>query len=51
VAATVPPYVLSTQERFERCAGCGRVYWPATHRAHMLDELAALGLDVAEAHA
>jgi uncharacterized protein len=51
VAATVPPYVLSTQERFERCPGCGRVYWPATHRAHMLDELAALGLDVAEAHA
>jgi uncharacterized protein len=49
VAATVPPYVLATQERFERCAGCGRVYWPATHRAHMLDELAALGLAVAEA--
>ncbi len=49
VAATVPPYVLATQERFERCPRCGRVYWPATHREHMLDELAALGLAVAEA--
>ena len=51
VAAAVPPYVLATQEHFERCARCGRVYWPATHRAHMLDELAALGLAVAEARA
>jgi uncharacterized protein len=51
VAGTVPPYVLATQEHFERCASCGRVYWPATHRAHMLEELAALGLDIAEAHA
>lgn len=49
--AAVPPYVLATQERFERCPHCGQVYWPATHRAHMLDELAALGLAVAEARA
>ncbi len=27
----VPPYVLATQERFERCPQCGRVYWPGTH--------------------
>ena len=51
VAALVPPYVLATQEHFERCPSCGRVYWPATHRAHMLEELAALGLDAAEVHA
>jgi uncharacterized protein with PIN domain len=44
VAAAVPPYVFATQEHFQRCPHCGRVYWPATHRAHMLDELAALGL-------
>jgi uncharacterized protein with PIN domain len=31
VAASVPPYVLSTAERFRRCRGCGRVYWPGTH--------------------
>lgn len=40
----VPPYVWSTTARFHRCAGCGRVYWPATHHAHMLRELTALGL-------
>jgi uncharacterized protein with PIN domain len=48
VAARVPPYVLATQRRFLACAGCGRVYWSATHRTHMLDELARIGLDVAE---
>jgi uncharacterized protein with PIN domain len=31
VADAVPPYVLATAERFRRCAGCGRVYWPGTH--------------------
>jgi uncharacterized protein with PIN domain len=46
-APHVPPYVLATQEHFQRCPRCGRVYWPATHRAHMLDELAALGLGAA----
>jgi len=46
-APHVPPYVLATQEHFQRCPRCGRTYWPATHRAHMLDELAALGLAAA----
>ena len=40
----VPPYVASTQERFLGCTGCGRLYWGATHRDHMLGELATLGL-------
>ena len=34
----------ATQEHFQRCPHCGRIYWPATHRSHMLDELTALGL-------
>lgn len=42
--AAVPPYVFATAPRFQRCAGCGRFYWPATHHAHMRRELAALGL-------
>ena len=46
-APHVPPYVLATQEHFQRCPRCGRTYWPATHRGHMLDELAALGLAAA----
>lgn len=31
VEGRVPPYVLSTQERFARCPSCGRIYWAATH--------------------
>ena len=46
-APHVPPYVLATQDRFRRCPGCGRTYWAATHREHMLGELEALGLDAA----
>jgi uncharacterized protein with PIN domain len=42
--AVVPPYVFATSPRFRRCAGCGRVYWPATHHVHMQRELEALGL-------
>jgi uncharacterized protein with PIN domain len=42
--ARVPPYVYETTERFLSCGRCGRLYWPATHRARMLRELAALGL-------
>jgi uncharacterized protein with PIN domain len=39
VAARVPPYVLSTQERFFACPTCNRIYWPATHHEKMLREL------------
>ena len=42
VRGLVPPYVYGTQRSFSRCANCGRVYWPATHRDHMLRELEAL---------
>lgn len=44
VADRVPAFVWETQERFLRCPGCNRLYWSATHRTRMLDELAALGL-------
>jgi len=45
----VPQFVWETAERFLSCGGCGRFYWPATHRAHVLRELAALGLNRDEA--
>ncbi len=44
VEGRVPPFVHQRTERFLACGGCGRLYWPATHRTHMLQELAALGL-------
>jgi len=44
VRERVPPFVWQTAERFLACPRCHHVYWPATHRAHMLRELAALGI-------
>lgn len=44
VKRLVPPYVFSTQQNFSWCAGCRRVYWPATHHQNMLEELQRLGL-------
>jgi len=41
----VPAYVWQTQTEFRRCPKCRRVYWGATHRDRVLDELKQLGLD------
>jgi uncharacterized protein with PIN domain len=38
-AERVPPYVLATQEDFQRCPACDRLYWRGTHRARMAEEL------------
>jgi uncharacterized protein with PIN domain len=35
----VPPYVYSTQDEFDICQQCGRVYWSGTHRIKMLKML------------
>ncbi len=45
VEGKVPPYVFATQERFSRCPGCRRLYWPATHQERMAAELKALGVE------
>jgi uncharacterized protein with PIN domain len=42
VKEKVPPYVFSTQNDFSSCPACGRVYWGATHRDRMLEELKRL---------
>lgn len=34
-AVAVPPGVAERHTEFSRCPGCGRVYWPGTHRARM----------------
>lgn len=33
VSGRVPPYVFGTQEAFQRCERCGKLYWPGTHAA------------------
>jgi uncharacterized protein with PIN domain len=40
----VPEYVWRTQEEFRCCPGCRRLYWSATHKERMLEELRRLGL-------
>jgi uncharacterized protein len=43
VSRRVPPYVFASHDRFAECGGCGRIYWPETHRARvraMLDSIA-----------
>jgi uncharacterized protein with PIN domain len=35
----VPPYVYSTQDKFDICQQCGRIYWSGTHRVKMLKML------------
>lgn len=44
IPASVPEYVRATQTDFRRCPRCRRVFWPATHRARMELEIAALNL-------
>jgi len=39
VRSEVPDYVYRTQLDFRRCPGCGRVYWPGTHRMRALSTL------------
>ena len=35
----VPPYVYLTQDEFDICPQCGRIYWSGTHRTKMLEML------------
>ncbi len=39
IESRVPPYVYSSQQEFFSCPSCRRIYWPATHRQKMLEEL------------
>jgi len=41
---SVPEYVWQTQETFHRCPQCHRIYWGATHKAHVLEELRRMGI-------
>src|SRR3990172_5780131 len=35
----VPPYVYETEERFEFCHSCNKIYWSATHRDNAVRQL------------
>lgn len=43
-ASTLPDYVVNNYpSAIRRCPGCGRYYWPGTHRDKMLSQLSAWG--------
>jgi len=44
VREQVPEYVWQTQEEFRGCPECRRIYWGATHKDHVLEELRRLGV-------
>jgi len=44
VRGRIPPRVYARQTGFQRCPRCRRCYWPATHRAGMERQMAALGI-------
>ena len=35
-AERVRPYVFQTQDTFLTCPECGKIYWPGTHKGHIL---------------
>jgi hypothetical protein len=39
VEARAPDHVRATQRDFRACPGCGRVYWPGTHRRKLVGAL------------
>lgn len=45
IADRVPPYVLRTQTEFQRCPGCGKVYWPGTHLQAMREQMERFNLE------
>jgi len=42
----IPSYVFRTNKTFRSCPSCGRIYWGATHREHMLRHLREILEDI-----
>lgn len=42
VRQRVPERIWNQFAEFQKCAGCGRIYWPGSHHARMLDRIADL---------
>lgn len=38
----VPDFIFETAPDFRKCPQCGRIYWPGSHKAHMLDKLRSI---------
>ena len=42
VRGRIPIYTYLTQSRFYKCPGCGRIYWPGTHKDSMLEVISSI---------
>jgi len=42
VRGMVPEFTALTEKEFYRCASCGRVYWPGTHKARIIERLGTI---------
>ena len=49
IVEAVPPHVLRTAERFRRCSGCARVYWPGSHGAKIVARMERVVARIASA--
>lgn len=38
----VPDYIFETHEHFQKCPGCGRIYWPGSHTRRSLEKIRQL---------
>jgi uncharacterized protein with PIN domain len=42
LAGRVPDYIWHSQQHFCQCRGCGRVFWPGSHKDRSLDRILTL---------
>ena len=42
VEGKVPEYVFHNYSDFKSCTGCGRIYWPGSHKCRMMEHLKAI---------
>jgi len=42
VRGRVPDYIFETQDFFQKCPKCGRIYWPGTHTQRSLEKIRSL---------
>ena len=46
ILGSLPPAVAREQEEFQRCRGCGRIYWRGSHHARLTDLIEAVRLEL-----
>ena len=42
IRGVVPDYIWQMQHEFRKCSGCGRIYWPGSHKERSMIRLEQL---------